>query len=747
MVSELEARDPLSSFTRTPSLRLVHFNDVYNVLSSSGQPERPVLTSFHEKYHSEHKVHRSNKECISHSTERSRKNSYVDTRRPSYADLTKTLDPVQEQILIGKNWKQNQSQNLKFAVINDDRDDINPQLPTFKCDCTFVGGPCLEEHGLDHGAQPEQLKNNSVNEESKEPIEHLIGGASRFVSLINEYRERPTLSTPPLTVCFSGDIFSPSLESTFSHGKHMLRILKLIGVDVACLGNHEFDFGVDQLKELMKGCNFPWLASNVTMGTKDGPALADAGKYHIQIINGIKIGYMGLIEEEWLETVPVLPPNIVYQDFVEIGLQYSNFLRYEKGCDMIICLTHMREHNDIKLAESLPRNTFDLILGGHDHFYSHLYRNGVNILCSGTDFRNLTYIEAFKDFESNTNFQKWHFTFRRRDITEEIQPDLETEIYVKSFTKEIEKSLNIQVGYSYSDLETRFNKVRTEETNFGNFVCDFLCYFFKSEISLIPGGTFRSDRVFNKGIVYLKTFALCFPYEDPHVVLRIPGSKIIRFLENSVSRLPAMDGRFSQIGGGLRFKYTLADHKNKIPAKILSVTINGEPLDLTKKYSVLTRGYTAKGKDGYDCLVNDDNMTEDEKIIEINPFMDENGNVPTPNHDLRTVPLRDLLWHYLIVSKRASELLTPLTFQNDSETNCTKIMNYLEKELEKEYNLKDKPNVNAEDLSYNRCIEVVLILCKQRILALEKNGGLENGFRYKELVRFDPQIDGRIEVN
>ncbi len=62
---------------------------------------------------------------------------------------------------------------------------------------------------------------------------------------------------------FSGDAFNPSLLSTVTLGAQMPPILNEIGVHVACMGNHDFDFGVAQLIKLVKQCEFPWLMANV----------------------------------------------------------------------------------------------------------------------------------------------------------------------------------------------------------------------------------------------------------------------------------------------------------------------------------------------------------------------------------------------------------------------------------------------------------------------------------------------------
>lgn len=62
---------------------------------------------------------------------------------------------------------------------------------------------------------------------------------------------------------FSGDAYNPSLMSTLTKGKQMVPILNAMNVAVSCVGNHDFDFGVENMEKLNKECNFPWLMANV----------------------------------------------------------------------------------------------------------------------------------------------------------------------------------------------------------------------------------------------------------------------------------------------------------------------------------------------------------------------------------------------------------------------------------------------------------------------------------------------------
>jgi hypothetical protein len=92
---------------------------------------------------------------------------------------------------------------------------------------------------------------------------------------------------------------------------------------------------------------------------------------------------------------------------------------------------------------------------------------------------------------------------------------------------------------------------------------------------------------------------LSFPFEDAVVVVRVTGSAILAALENGVSLYPALEGRFPQVSN-IRFTF---DPALPAGARVSRVSIAGAPLDPEKKYTLATRGYMARGRDGYTSLV------------------------------------------------------------------------------------------------------------------------------------------------
>ncbi|KAH8879186.1 Metallo-dependent phosphatase [Thozetella sp. PMI_491] len=440
------------------------------------------------------------------------------------------------------------------------------------------------------------------------------GGVARFVTVCKEYRSADRFQgQPKLITLFSGDVFNPSLESSITKGSHMVPMLNKIGTDCACVGNHDLDFGVRQFRSLTSKCNFPWLLANVLdPALGENVPLGNAARTHmLTSSNGIKVGIIGLGEREWLETINSLPPNLIYRSATETAKELVPQLRAD-GAEIIVALTHMREPNDNKLAENMG-GEIDIILGGHDHFYAHSLINGTHVLRSGSDFKQLSYIEARR---SASKTGRWDIDIWRRDIVKAIPQDQETAALADKLTAKLKKSLDKPIGWTAAPLDARFTTVRLKESNLGNFVCDIMSHHYSTDCAIMAAGTIRGDQIYSPGPIRLKDVTDCFPFEDPVVVIKVTGKGIRDALENGVSLYPALEGRFPQVSN---IKFTF-DPSKPSGSRILSVELGGEPLDDGRVYKVATRGYMARGKDGYTSLLVQPEGGECEELIS-----EENG--------------------------------------------------------------------------------------------------------------------------
>jgi len=127
----------------------------------------------------------------------------------------------------------------------------------------------------------------------------------------------------------------------------MVPVMNMIRPDVALTGNHDFDFGYPHLCKLIADCKFPWILSNIIDSrTNDTPAQLEP--FRILKLQGLSVGVIGLVEENWIATVPSWPPEFRYRDMAEVAIELSKRLRDPDGehqCDIVIALTHARIPN------------------------------------------------------------------------------------------------------------------------------------------------------------------------------------------------------------------------------------------------------------------------------------------------------------------------------------------------------------------------------------------------------------------
>ncbi|KAK3597557.1 hypothetical protein CHS0354_018152 [Potamilus streckersoni] len=415
-----------------------------------------------------------------------------------------------------------------------------------------------------------------------------VGGAARMAGYIQSCQN---IGLNPL-VLFSGDALNPSIMSIFLKGEQMIPILNLLGVRCAVLGNHDFDFGVDHLEDVMAQTNFPWLMSNVYDNLTGLPLARCENKYIIEW-NGIKIGLLGLVEEEWIATLATLDPeDVTFRDFVDEGRRLAKELK-EDGADLVIALTHMRWPNDRRLAESVAE--VDIILAGHDHDYNVEMVNGKYIIKSGTDFRNLSKISITLNHSGMAIID-----VQRVDLDSSIEEDPDVKESVNHIRGDIDLKMDEELGNMAVEMDGRFRSIRAQETNLGNFVTDIILEACPADCCILNSGTFRSDRIHPKGLFRLRDLLTILPLVDPLCVIRVSGEGILKALENGVSQYPSLEGRFPQVAG-IEFGFDPSKPRGQRVEKDL-VKIQDEYLQLNREYRLCTKEYIASGKDGYDVF-------------------------------------------------------------------------------------------------------------------------------------------------
>lgn len=196
-----------------------------------------------------------------------------------------------------------------------------------------------------------------------------MGGVARRAALIESIRKE----NPNVLLLDAGDIFQGTPYFNYYGGELEFKLMSMMQYDLATIGNHDFDNGIEGLYAQLPHASFEFVSANYDF--KNTIMNGHVKPYKIINKDGIKVGVFGLgvgleglvDKKNYKETV--------YLDPVEIAKDMARLLKEEKKCDLIICLSHLGYKYkdepdkicDTKLA-TLTKD-IDLIIGGHTHTF------------------------------------------------------------------------------------------------------------------------------------------------------------------------------------------------------------------------------------------------------------------------------------------------------------------------------------------------------------------------------------------
>jgi 5'-nucleotidase len=193
------------------------------------------------------------------------------------------------------------------------------------------------------------------------------GGLARISELAKIQKEK----NPNTLLLDAGDMFQGTPYFNYFKGELMLKVMSAAGYDAGTIGNHEFDNGLEGILQPLPNAAFPLINSNYDFS--DTILEGKFPRYKTFKRSGITIGIYGLgIELNGLVGKKQYE-NTVYNDPLKVALEMERFLKNEKKCDLVICLSHLglkyksKKVSDLVLAEETSMT--DLVIGGHTHSY------------------------------------------------------------------------------------------------------------------------------------------------------------------------------------------------------------------------------------------------------------------------------------------------------------------------------------------------------------------------------------------
>ena len=409
-----------------------------------------------------------------------------------------------------------------------------------------------------------------------------------------------------------GDFSQGSVYVALNKGAASADLMEQVGYDVVGLGNHEFDYGVDQLKANVEDKSYKVICSNVL---KDGKTLFDADVTFD--IDGLKVSFFGLLTPE---TQTKVNPNYVKElSFTEKEELYSTAQKevdkLKQNSDVVICLSHLGDDDESIGNRSLDvyANTtgIDFIIDGHSHSTFEKGPNGEPIQSTGSNFENVGVIvidNKTKKIEQNYLLE-----------ISMLAPDTEVLDAAGAIMSKIDKEYGAIFANSDVELNGVKEIVRSQETNMGDLITDAMIWEVLKNgsldvaddmvIAVLNGGAIRNS--ISVGGVAKKDINSILPFGNTLAVNYITGEELLEALEASTFSTPETIGGFPQISGmkitiDTTKKYDQGDEYPDstyfAPKSIVRVTIdevNGKPFDSNATYAVVTNDYLAAGGDTY----------------------------------------------------------------------------------------------------------------------------------------------------
>lgn len=197
------------------------------------------------------------------------------------------------------------------------------------------------------------------------------GGFVRRATFLREFRKEH--ENVLLFDC--GDISQGTPYYNMFQGEVEIKLMNEMGYDAMTIGNHEFDFNVDNMERLFKMAEFPVVCANYNL---DATVLKDVVKPYVILKKyGLKIGVFGLgARPEGLIQANKCE-GVVYEDPVAVSNEVAALLKEKEGCDVVICLSHLGIQMDERVVAK-TRN-IDVILGGHSHTFMKKQKTYLNM--------------------------------------------------------------------------------------------------------------------------------------------------------------------------------------------------------------------------------------------------------------------------------------------------------------------------------------------------------------------------------
>lgn len=424
-----------------------------------------------------------------------------------------------------------------------------------------------------------------------------IGGIAHLTTLIKEVQQQEKTHF----LFDAGDIFTGALSKE-TGGQLPFDLYSEMGYDVMTLGNHEFEYGWQQLLSVMPRARFPVLNANIFY---KGTDINYGRAYTILEKDDIRIGVIGVMGEEAF-TNTIFPGNVKELEVrnpIPIVQDLVNQIRPE--VDVMLVLTHQNKsapmQSDKEIDKEVQRGFdedyamagavkgIDIIFGGHSDngLWEPVVHPETGTLI-GLTFGQGKYLGYMKlQIDKSTKLVSLQDGTLIAVNADKIKADKKINQLLDTA-----RSKHLHLTEVIGDNQSTGYRKYYKESNLGNFLADIMKAKGQADIGMINPGAIRAD--LDVGDITVEEIVNIFPFTDSLTVVEISGSKLKELIEYSLE----LTYGFVQFSG-ITIEY---DSAQPIGQRCLKAKVNGKKIKNKKRYTVACTGYVANGGDGFSML-------------------------------------------------------------------------------------------------------------------------------------------------
>ena len=449
-----------------------------------------------------------------------------------------------------------------------------------------------------------------------------VHGALGRYAYISSVKQNFQLRGADVILVDAGDYAQGTPYVAETKGADAVKVMNAVGYDIATVGNHEFDYGVAQLKSILAMAKFKTVCANVL--DENGNSLFTPNAV-ITTTSGLKLGFFGVdTPETQTKSNPVLVKGITFLskgDLYACGQKQVDELKAQ-GVDLVIGITHLgvdaeadREGNSSTAFYEHVKGV-DIEIDGHSHTVMSAEKGVDPVTSTGTKLQTIGVVII--DNASKKIDESYLLSL------DGLQKEVVADAVANEIIKRVDNEYNVVFAKSEVDLcGEKAPGNRTEETNMGNLVADAMLWTVTKDsgsvsvdpshvIAITNGGGLRAP--IKAGEVTKKDVNTVLPFGNTVTVVYVTGDMLLEALEASTFCTPDPVGGFPQVAG---IKFTVDSGRSFAagpvypastyhkPASINRVTIdsiNGQPFSKSDTYAVVTNNFISAGGDTYYCF-------------------------------------------------------------------------------------------------------------------------------------------------